>query len=1061
MARKRGKKNHRFLKFLLISTLILITLIITFPLIAVYSAPFILDTFFERHVTFEKFIYQPHRGRIQLDSLTLIEKKSERKLLSVGSLAVDIDLAKTLTGNPTVSSIRIDSPYTFIEKHGSSRFASAPYLPQNKSNPDTDEPTGSFTLATLTSLPLSFDDISIKSGIVSLVESGKTRKFITDLNMIIPGFATGASDLAVKPVVSAKIFDELISLTGKTSIDDDMVSTLFRLKLNRFSLEDLAPLIPDIAGVRIVSGTVNADISLLFKSSRRSKPELEVTGTVSAGKLRLLDTNNGRNLLQDASARADVTMLDPYNGLLDISSLELQGGRLLLVFGSNNEKVSLFFKKRSHKSSGRPFKVALGSVNTNNLNIQLEDSTNNAVYNILDCKASINNYMVPGNNRADFTISARHNQVKSLKGTGTYTTGLNTLSFDRLTINDADLSLLNSSIPLLPDLFQSKITMFDGSVTIADGGVQGNGSGQLTDVSIVKKITASRLNFDIDDFNLENGSIRINSLQGDGIDIPLPGNRALSDCWFSTGKTEPVSVSISVKDGVSYFTIIPSLSIDEAGCTFFTGKKTLAVSSNRISASAREARYISDLSRFTTGTSSISLEKILVTDKNTPVLRLDRALVDIDRLETSPLQAYISGLSMEKPFLDITIDENRRLYLMSLPLSARSRKSENQKGDSSYIPPQVELEKAVISEGLVRFRDRSLKDDFSIQVSSINGTIEGYPSRVQTSGRYEVSGTINNRNPISSSGTIEATGKTSGVIRTSSLSLPAFSPYTREYTGHVVAGGNMDLDLPYSISKNNLTADIRLNLKKVIMRKIDKKTLFNLGNIIPYLEDADGVMQIQVPIRGQLDKPDIDLRDIFFSEFTTVVSNLGKPLVFKANSFIGDDTIEVLYFKAGSRSITDDRDSLFSNTMKDNFSKNSKHFILEGYVDRTRDEPFIKREKLESLMLGYDLELPAPRSSRELELLRLILTSISGRVAPVSTTRDELEKIVLEEIEVTDLDWYSLSYSRIRSVMSLMNEKYNVPLSRIAFTESSIFSNPYLEGSGNSLVVVKSGRKSL
>ena len=123
----KKKKKHTLVKIFICFIILIVILIITSPLIVIYSSPFIVKKIWNRDLNFEKIKYSPIKGQISLENLSL-STPDGISLISIKKLFIDLDLKKTLCLRPTISSILIDSPKTYIEKKSANSFQLPPYL---------------------------------------------------------------------------------------------------------------------------------------------------------------------------------------------------------------------------------------------------------------------------------------------------------------------------------------------------------------------------------------------------------------------------------------------------------------------------------------------------------------------------------------------------------------------------------------------------------------------------------------------------------------------------------------------------------------------------------------------------------------------------------------------------------------------------------------------------------------------------------------------------------------------------------------------------------------------
>jgi len=97
------------------------------------------------------------------------------------------------------------------------------------------------------------------------------------------------------------------------------------------------------------------------------------------------------------------------------------------------------------------------------------------------------------------------------------------------------------------------------------------------------------------------------------------------------------------------------------------------------------------------------------------------------------------------------------------------------------------------------------------------------------------------------------------------LQIPEYSPYTVDFAGRKIAGGTMDLDLDYTVEsrqldgQNNLVLhDLKLGEKMASSDAMD----LPLDLAIALLQDSDGVIDLNLPVTGNVGDPEFDFDQV-------------------------------------------------------------------------------------------------------------------------------------------------------------------------------------------------------
>ena len=117
-------------------------------------------------------------------------------------------------------------------------------------------------------------------------------------------------------------------------------------------------------------------------------------------------------------------------------------------------------------------------------------------------------------------------------------------------------------------------------------------------------------------------------------------------------------------------------------------------------------------------------------------------------------------------------------------------------------------------------------------------------------GRVQVSGTVTPLDPAAN---------TDIRVAFENVDMPKFSAYSIPFAGQEIASGRLDLDLGYSIKEGALVGENNVVLRDFELgEKVEHPGAMSLplGLAVALLKDADGRIDLDVPVRGNLDDPE-------------------------------------------------------------------------------------------------------------------------------------------------------------------------------------------------------------
>ena len=141
------------------------------------------------------------------------------------------------------------------------------------------------------------------------------------------------------------------------------------------------------------------------------------------------------------------------------------------------------------------------------------------------------------------------------------------------------------------------------------------------------------------------------------------------------------------------------------------------------------------------------------------------------------------------------------------------------------------------------------------------------------------------------------------------LEIPEYSPYTVQFAGYRIAGGTMDLELGYRLNNRELEGRNRIVLRELELGEkmaSSNATDLPLELAIALLKDREGVIDLEIPVSGDVDKPEFDIGKVVRQALSkTLTSVVESPFRFLAG-LVGADSEELghIRFPPGRSDLT-------------------------------------------------------------------------------------------------------------------------------------------------------------
>jgi len=387
--------------------------------------------------------------------------------------------------------------------------------------------------------------------------------------------------------------------------------------------------------------------------------------------------------------------------------------------------------------------------------------------------------------------------------------------------------------------------------------------------------------------------------------------------------------------------------------------------------------------------SSFKLDSFFVNDTRDDSLLLSLNEVDTKEftLELFPNRLYINEIDVNAFYINTKIDENKSMnfsQLSKFPQEINSSKDEE-------TPFDINILKTNIALGSAKFTDYSIPIKFSTHIHHLDGVIYSISNTPGETTYLNIAGEVDNYGSTRLKGSIDSSNPkayTDLAFNFKNLELNSLSGYIASFAGHEIESGKLYLDLGYDILNSELHGSNTIMMKKVVLGpEIDDEniTVLPLGFIIGLLEDGDGVIDIDMPVEGNLDEPDFKYGTLILK----TIGNLIAKAVLSPFKFLGSvmgidaEELEYVGFEAGRSIITPPEREKLDQIVKMMSKKPKILLALNGVYDEKIDAQAIKLDKLIDIVM--------------------IKSGIKNRKEHESAMNSELLEDIYEEIKDDDV----------------------------------------------------------
>ena len=219
----------------------------------------------------------------------------------------------------------------------------------------------------------------------------------------------------------------------------------------------------------------------------------------------------------------------------------------------------------------------------------------------------------------------------------------------------------------------------------------------------------------------------------------------------------------------------------------------------------------------------------------------------------------------------------------------------------------IRIREVQIASGTMDFADFSVQPNFAAAIESLDGSITGMSSDPNSRATVKLDGNVGEYSPVLIVGTTQPFAYdrfTDITFKFENISLPVFNPYSGKFAGYNIAKGKLFTDLHYQIDNRKLEARHKIRIDQLEWGEAtankDEATL-PVKFATSLLKDADGVINLEVPVSGTIDDPSFRVGPIVWQVIKNILAKaVTAPFKALGALFKGAEDAQFVDFAPGS-----------------------------------------------------------------------------------------------------------------------------------------------------------------
>ncbi len=429
----------------------------------------------------------------------------------------------------------------------------------------------------------------------------------------------------------------------------------------------------------------------------------------------------------------------------------------------------------------------------------------------------------------------------------------------------------------------------------------------------------------------------------------------------------------------------------------------------------------------------------------------DKRLLKMNQFDILGLKYTNNNLFIENIILDtfntsFKIDTNKTTNIDGLMVVKESTKKPIEKETQNNKKTQFNyyIKNLNIANGKAVFSDHSLPLNFDTNIHSLTATVNDLSSKndetnIQLNGVIEKYGLANIQAKTILS---NFKNKTDVAIKFENLDVRSFSPYSGKFIGQKIADGRLWLNLNYNISDSQLSSTNNIKIKNLTLGEDVNSTdamSLPVGLAIALLEDSEGLIDLDVPIKGDMKHPKFELGGVIWKTLGNVITNIVTAPFRFLGSLLGMDSDELgtIEFNFAQSEILPPQKEKLDKLLQVLKKKKNLLITLQPAMNVVNDSRVLKEQKFTELIKSDDRN----------KMIKKLYKNRFGedKLENISSKNKENELIsilsqaIKTSILITDKDLHSLAKQRVVNIKKYFLS-HKLRLDRIQI-ENDVFEN--------------------
>jgi hypothetical protein len=443
-----------------------------------------------------------------------------------------------------------------------------------------------------------------------------------------------------------------------------------------------------------------------------------------------------------------------------------------------------------------------------------------------------------------------------------------------------------------------------------------------------------------------------------------------------------------------------------------------------------------------------------------------KTLTSLEKLEfgytfdLSPNRLYIDKLFIDSLYANTVIEKDKTINFAKLlkPTKPQVQTAQTKAVATKKEQFAIKIDEINIKNSTADFADTTPLFLFKTHIHDLNGKVYGISSEPNEMSNVDLNGVVDKYGSAKIKGSLNAADPkkyTDIKMKFENLAMSNLSAYSATFAGYKIDDGKLFIKLGYKIDDGKLDSTNNVIIKRIKLGETIKDanvTVWPLRFAVALLEDNNGVIDIDLPIQGDLNNPDFRYGAMVWKVLGNLVTKaVTAPFKLLGSMFgFSADSVEAIEFDAGKSQLSPPELEKLDKITIALTKRSQLNLSITPSFNVNEDRQMMQRAKLMAQISqkSKDINDVEKRNALHVELLEKIFlqNSTADKLGLIKSkfkeeykdVRKFNEKYALRLMKedsvfmsVSEEEIRALAVARGKSVVQYMVEKQHIEPSRI------------------------------